>query len=71
MLNFYEVEISAKCISLIPMFIDAKLGFDTGGSEIRRKENRCFAITNIDEDMNDCLKPDNLGRLKVIDYLKK
>jgi len=70
-LNFYEVEIPTKYISLIPMFIDTKLGVDTGGSEVKRKGNWYFAITISDENMKDCLEPNYLQRGQIIQYLKK
>ncbi|AUP79202.1 hypothetical protein [Flavivirga eckloniae] len=73
--SFYEIEIQHKVLMLLPFLIDSKLnqGEDApvlGEDYISRNGNRYLAITVSNANMEDCLKPDNIHRNAVMNYLR-
>jgi len=67
--SFYEVEIPNKTLNFLPLIID---GDDPilEDAYVSRKGNWYIAITVVDDDSNDCLKPDNIHYQSVLKYLK-
>lgn len=75
-LSYYETEIPNKTINLVPILIDFTLEEEgvgpvfNEGAYYKRNGNWYVAITIFDGNMKDCLRPNNLYRKKIINYLK-
>ena len=75
-LSFYEAEIPTKILNLLPIAVDATLDSNNidpilSDHYVSRSDNWYIAITILDNDSNNCLKPNYIHRASIIHYLKR